>query len=107
PTRTRSTTSLARVVVTSSSRTTSSTAERTKRVQEAPWKRARTITGIAACRVISHHQPQPEAEMSELKIIGSQPRLTLKTRMKTRPVKKVGSEKPTKAKVLATWSTSV
>ncbi len=42
--------------------------------------------------------------MSDRKTKGSQSSQIEKTRMNRRPVKKVGSEKPMKAKVLAIWS---
>ena len=57
--------------------------------------------GMMDCLRCSHHHCQPEASMSALKTKGSQPRWMENSRMNSRPVKKVGSEKPTKAIVLA------
>jgi hypothetical protein len=56
---------------------------------------------MIACLNISHHQAQPVAAMSERNTNGSQSSLIEKMRMSRMPVKKVGSEKPTKASVLA------
>ena len=55
------------------------------------------------CFSSSQYQRQPVASMSR-NTKGSQSSCTLNTRMNSSPVKKVGSEKPTKASVLEIWS---
>jgi hypothetical protein len=56
------------------------------------------------CRIISPHHCQPVVDRSARNTNGSQPSLIEKTRISRIPVKKVGSEKPTKANVLAARS---
>ena len=56
---------------------------------------------MTLCLMCSHHQAQPVAEMSARKTKGNQSSLIEKNRMNSSPVKKVGSEKPMKASVLA------
>ena len=56
---------------------------------------------MIACLMCCHHQSQPVAAMSARKTNGSQSSLIENSRISSRPVKNVGSEKPTKASVLA------
>ncbi len=56
---------------------------------------------MIACLMCSHHHCQPVAAMSVRNTKGSQSSLIENSRISSRPVKKVGSEKPTKASVLA------
>ena len=56
------------------------------------------------CLNSAHHQARPVACRSERNTNGSQLSSMLNSRMSTMPVKNVGSEKPIKANVLATWS---
>ena len=61
---------------------------------------------MIACLSCAHHQCQPLPGMSARKTNGSQSSLIENSRISSRPVKKVGSEKPTKARVLAIRSNS-
>ncbi len=56
------------------------------------------------CLNSAHHQAKPVAARSERNTKGSQPSVTLNSRMNTRPVKNTGSENPIRATVLAIWS---
>lgn len=53
------------------------------------------------CLMCAHHHAQPVSLMSAWNTKGSQPRWMENSRMNSSPVKKVGSEKPMKASVLA------
>jgi len=56
---------------------------------------------MMACLMCSHSHGQPLPGMSARNTKGSQPSWIENSRMNSTPVKKVGSEKPMKATVLA------
>ena len=60
--------------------------------------------GMIDWRKCSQNQRQPVSLISARYTKGSRSSCTLKIRIRRRPVKKVGSEKPTKARVEEIWS---
>ena len=64
-------------------------------------EQAQHRTGMIDCLTCSHHHCQPVAGDVGAETNGSQSSLIENSRISSSPVKKVGSEKPTKASVLA------